>query len=466
MQVQDGLPNPQRLLAFVTVSIVLFLAVLDEAVVNVALPLMAQDLQATPGDALWIINAYRLAVVMVLLPVAAMGDSFGYRRVYLGGIALFTAASLMSALAPSLEVLVAARVLQGLGAAGIMGINIALVRFIFPHAMLGRAVGNVAVVVAVSSAAGPSVAGAILSVAPWPALFLVNIPIGILALFVGYRTLPVTPGSGRPIDVRSALFAALTFGLLIIGVNGLSEGGGLVWGLGLIGLALVLGAIFARSQLKKTAPMLPVDLLAMPVFALSATTSMLAFAAYALALASLPFYLHDVLLHSPAITGLLMTPLPIGTAVAATISGRLADRLAPGKLAAIGLSIFAIGLACLAVLPVDASNLDIVWRMALTGFGFGIFQAPNNKVMIGSAPRARSGGASAIQSTARLLGQSVGVALLAIVLSTQLSGGFTLGLGIAACLAAAGIIPSALRRFEQPEAVLAPIAVVDEAGPA
>ena len=451
MQVQDGLPNPQRLLAFVTVSIVLFLAVLDEAVVNVALPLMARDLNASPADELWIINAYRLAIVMVLLPVAALGDSLGYRRVYLGGIALFTAASLMSALAPTLEILVAARILQGLGAAGIMGINIALVRFIFPQAMLGRAVGNVAVVVAVSSAAGPSVAGVILSIAPWPALFLVNIPIGAMALIVGYRTLPVTPGSGRPIDVKSALFAALTFGLLIIGVNVLAEGYGLAWGLVLIGLAVVIGAVFARSQLKMSFPMLPVDLLQMPVFALSATTSMLAFAAYALALASLPFYLHDVLAHSPAETGLLMTPLPIATALAAMISGRLADRLAPGKLAATGLVIFAIGLACLAFLPADATNLDIVWRMALAGFGFGIFQAPNNKVMIGSAPRQRSGGASAIQSTARLLGQSIGVAVLAIVLGTHIDGAFSIGLGIAACLAAAGIVPSALRRFENAE---------------
>lgn len=448
MQVQDGLPNPQRILAFVTVSIVLFLAVLDEAVVTVALPLMAKDLNASPADALWIINAYRLAIVMVLLPVAALGDSLGYRRVYLSGIALFTVASLASALAPSLEILVAARVLQGFGAAGIMGINIALVRFIFPQAMLGRAVGNVAVVVAVSSAAGPSVAGVILSIAAWPALFLVNIPIGIVALIVGFKTLPVTPGSRRRIDVKSALFAALTFGLLIIGVNALAEGGQLLWGFALIGLATVIGAVFARSQLKLTFPMLPVDLLKMPVFALSATTSMLAFGAYALALASLPFYLHDVLQHSAAETGLLMTPLPIATAVAAMISGRLADRLAPGKIAAGGLLVFSIGLAFLAFLPFDATNLDIVWRTALAGFGFGIFQAPNNKVMIGSAPRSRSGGASAIQSTARLLGQSIGVALLAIVLGTQIESAFSIGLGIAACLAAAGILPSVLRRFE------------------
>jgi DHA2 family multidrug resistance protein-like MFS transporter len=448
MQVQDGLPNPQRLLAFATVSIVMFMAVLDESLVNVALPLMAAELHATPGDALWIINAYRLAVVIVLLPMAALGDSVGYRRVYLSGITLFTAASLMSALAPSLEVLVAARALQGVGAAGIMAINVALVRFIFPQAMLGQAVGNVAMVVAISAAAGPSVGGIILSMGPWPTLFLVNIPIGILALIVGLRTLPVTLGSGLRIDVRSALFAALTFGLLIIGVNGMSETGGLVWGLGLIVLAVGLGLVFARNQLKLSAPMLPVDLLRMPVFALSATTSMLAFAAYAIGLTSLPFYLHDVLSHSPAETGLLMTPLPIATAIAASISGRLADRVPPGKLAAIGLTIFALSLASLAILPGDASNLDITWRMGLTGFGFGIFQAPNNKVLIGSAPRERSGGASAIQSTARLLGQSIGVALLAIVLSTQISGAFSIGLAVAACLAAAGIVPSALRHYE------------------
>ncbi|SEQ09364.1 MFS transporter, DHA2 family, multidrug resistance protein [Devosia sp. YR412] len=457
MTLQDGLPNPQRLLAFATVAIVLFLAVLDEAVVNVALPLMAADLNAAPGDALWIINAYRLAVVMVLLPVAALGDSLGYRRVYLGGIALFTAASLICALAPSLEILVAARVLQGIGAAGIMGINIALVRFIFPQAMLGRAVGNVAVVVAVSSAAGPSLAGVILSIAPWPALFLVNLPIGVVAIIVGLKTLPVTQGSGRRIDIRSALFAAATFALLIIGVNTLADGGGLVWGLALIALAIALGALFARSQLKLAVPMLPVDLLQKPVFALSATTSMLAFAAYALALASLPFYLHDVLSLSPAETGLLMTPLPIATAIAATISGRLADRLPPGKLAAVGLTIFALGLALLAFLPVDATHPDIIWRMALTGFGFGIFQAPNNKVMIGSAPRARSGGAGAIQSTARLLGQSIGVALLAIVLGTGINGAFSIGLGIAAGLAVAGILPSALRTFQPAETPATPV---------
>jgi len=446
---QNGLPHPQRMLAFATVAVVVFLAVLDEAVINVALPVLTVQLDVDPASSLWLVNAYRLAVVMVLLPVAALGDSLGYRRVYLGGTALFTFASLLCAIAPSFEVLVAARVLQGIGAAGIMGINMALVRFIFPPNMLGRAVGNVAVIVAVASAAGPSLAGAILSVAPWQALFLVNVPIGILALFVGYKTLPITQGTGQRIDIRSALFAAATFGLLILGINILGEGGSVLVALALLLGSAVIGTLFVRSQLPLAAPMLPVDLLRRPVFALSATTSILSFSAHAIALVCLPFYLHDVLLRSVAQTGLLMTPLPLATAVAATIAGRLADRFEPGRLAAIGLLIFASGLAFLAVLPANASDLAVIWPMALAGFGFGMFQTPNNKVLIASAPKHRSGGASAIQSTGRLLGQSIGVALLAIIFGLFAGHAIPIGLGIAALLAASGIIPSALRKTEQ-----------------
>jgi MFS transporter, DHA2 family, multidrug resistance protein len=447
-QSRDGLPNPQRFLAFLTVAVVLFFAVLDEAVVNVALPLLRQQFDAAPADVFWVVNAYRLAVIMVLLPVAALGDTLGYRRVYLSGIALFATGSLLCGFSQSLPMLVAARAIQGLGAAGIMGINIALVRFIYPRDMLGRAVGNTAAIIAISSATGPSIAGAILSVAPWQALFFINVPFALCAFLMGMRTLPRTPGTGMRIDVASAAIAAVTFGLLILGVNALSEGGGVAWPLALITLSVVFGFFFVRSQLRKTTPMLPVDLLQKPVFALSATTSVLSFSAQAMALTSLPFYLHDVLGHSAAETGLLMTPLPIGTAIAAFVSGRLADLWPPGQLAAVGLAIFSAGLAALALLGAEASSLDIAWRMALTGFGFGIFQAPNNKVLIASAPRERSGGAGAIQSTGRLLGQSLGVSVLAIVFGLAPNTAVTIGLSLAATLAALGVIPSAFRRVE------------------
>ena len=455
MDVQDGLAQPQRGLAFATVAVVLFVAVLDGAIANIALPPITREFDIRPADAIWVVNAYQLAVIMVLLPFASLGDILGYRRVYLGGLALFTLASLLCALSHSLPMLIFARALQGLGAAGIMSINIALIRFIFPQAMLGRAVGNVAMVVGISAAAGPSIAGVILAFASWQALFMVNVPIGILALAVGLRTLPTTARSGHRFDVKSVVLSAATFGLVISGVNSLGHPEGLAMALGEIAAGLMIGVLFVRSQLKLQAPMLPVDLLSRPIFALSALTSVCSFSAQAIAFVCLPFYLHDALQRTASQTGLLMSPWPVATAVAAFISGRLADRLQPGKIAAVGLAIFAGGLLSLTLLPSLPSDGDLVWRLALAGFGFGIFQTPNNKVLIASAPRERSGGASGIQSTARLAGQSLGVALLAVIFGLLPAHQIEVALGLATLLAAAGILPSALRRFE-PEAIASP----------
>ena len=219
----DGLPNPERLLAFLAIAIALTMAVLDGAIVNIALPIIARDLQVDPATAVWAVNAYQLAVIVALLPLASLGDTLSYRRIYWAGLAVFTIASLGCALAGSFPMLIAARVLQGLGAAGIMSVNIALVRFIYPSNLLGRGVGNTALVVAVSSASGPTVAAAILSLASWPWLFLVNVPLGLVALVVAARTLPDTPRSARRFDWPGAILNALTCGLLIAGIDGLSN---------------------------------------------------------------------------------------------------------------------------------------------------------------------------------------------------------------------------------------------------
>ena len=449
---QDGLPQPQRRLAFITVCMTLFIAVLDGAIANIALPAITEAFAIRPVDAIWIVNGYQLAVTMVLLPLASLGEIVGYKKVYLWGLALFTAASLACALSETLPVLIAARAVQGLGAAGVMSINIALVRFIFPRDKLGGAIGNVAVVVGVSAAAGPSLAGLILSVAPWQALFLINVPIGVVALVVGMKTLPQTPTSPRRFDVVSALLSAATFGLLISGVDSLGHADKLGLSIAMLAGALVVGIVFVRHQLTIQAPMLPVDLLAKPVFALSATTSICSFAAQMIAFVALPFFIHDTLMRSPAETGLLMTPWPIATAAAAFVSGRLSDRVNPARLAALGLTILALGLLALTLMDAGTTDGDLVWRLALAGLGFGIFQAPNNKVMIASAPRSRSGGASGIQSTARLVGQSLGVAMLAVIFGLVASDQIFVALGLATALAAAGIVPSALRRFVPDEA--------------
>jgi MFS transporter, DHA2 family, multidrug resistance protein len=447
-QVHDGLANPQRLLAFSTLGMAITMAVLDGNIVNVALPTMARQFAVAPESAIWIVNAFQLAVTVSLLPLAALGDMFGYRRVYWWGLAVFTVASLACALAPTFAALTFARLVQGLGAAGIMSVNIALIRFIYPHARLGQGVGNMAVVVAVASAASPSVAAAILSVASWHWLFLVNVPIGALALVTAARTLPATPRAAGRLDIQSVILNALAFGLLIDGINRIGQGGSPSPALVEIGLGAAIGVVLVKRQLKLPAPLLPVDLLRRPVFALSLATSITSFGAQSLAMVALPFYFEDTLGRSAAVTGLLLTPWPVGTALIAPIAGRLADRFIPGILGSIGLLVMGAGLALVALDVGDPDPGSLVWRLAICGLGFGFFQSPNNRLIIGSAPRERSGGAAGLQSTGRLIGQSLGTALAAVAFGRAPEHATLIALWGAAALTLAGACASGLRRAD------------------
>ncbi|PWC51845.1 multidrug MFS transporter [Azospirillum sp. TSA6c] len=396
-------------------TVALIMAVLDGVVANIALPTIQREFAVDAASAIWVVNAYQLAVTVSLFPFASLGDIIGYRKVYWFGLALFTVASLACALSPNLPVLTAARVVQGIGGAGIMSVNLALVRHIYPSTHLGRGVGYNAMIVAVSSAAGPSLAALILSVASWPWLFAVNVPLGLAALAVAARAMPASNPAGHRFDWLSAALNAGTLGLLIVGFKGV-DGSQPYWLVAAELLAaLALGATLVRRELAQAAPLLPVDLLRRPVFALTVVTSVCSFAAQNIVFVAMPFFFEDVLNRSLTESGLLMTPWPLVVALVAPISGRLADRYEPTRLAAAGLLAFAAGLALMALLPSDPSTLDVVWRMALAGFGFGLFQTPNNKVLVSSAPKERSGGASGIQATGRLLGQTLGAATVGLV---------------------------------------------------
>jgi DHA2 family multidrug resistance protein-like MFS transporter len=329
-----------------------------------------------------------------------------------------------------------------------MSVNIALIRFIYPHSRLGQGVGNMAVVVAVASAASPSVAAAILSVASWHWLFLVNVPIGALALITAARTLPATPRAAGRLDLISVVLNALAFGLFIAGVNGMGQGGAqpLAWIEIVLGVAI--GFVLVRRQLQLPAPLLPLDLLRRPVFALSLATSITSFGAQSLAMVALPFYFEDTLGHSAAATGLLLTPWPVGTALIAPIAGRLADRFIPGILGSIGLLVMGTGLALVAMNIGDPDPGALVWRLAVCGLGFGFFQSPNNRLIIGSAPRDRSGGAAGLQSTGRLIGQSLGTALAAVAFGRAPQHATSIALWGAAALTVAGACASGLRRTD------------------
>jgi MFS transporter, DHA2 family, multidrug resistance protein len=441
----DGLPLPQRNWAILTIALGLIMAVMDGAIANVALPTIARDLDASPAFSIWIVNGYQLAITISLLPLASLGEIIGYRRVYLAGLLLFTLASLFCALSHTLLLLTVARIVQGFGAAGIMSVNSALVRFTYPHALLARGIGFNALVVAFSAAVGPTVASAILAVGTWPYLFAINIPLGIGALALGWRCLPHTPGGVHTFDWQSAVLSAVTFGLGIAAIDSVGHGETLSICLTEFGIAAVACLLLVRRQTEVSSPLLPLDLLRIPIFALSVCTSVASFCAQMLAFVAMPFYLETRFGYSAVQMGLLITPWPIAIAFAAPLAGRLVERYSAGLLGGIGLILFAAGLGTLALLPDHPSASDIVWRMALSGAGFGLFQTPNNRTMIAAAPRERSGGASGVLGTARLLGQTLGASLVALLLARYPAEGTQISLMVGVGFAVFGAALSMLR---------------------
>jgi MFS transporter, DHA2 family, multidrug resistance protein len=393
----------------------LCMSVLDSSIANVALPAIARDLEASPSAAIWVVNAYQLALVAALLPLSSLGEIIGYRRVHVGGVVLFTVASVACALAPTLPALAVARVVQGLGAAGVLGVNPALVRFTYPKTMLGRALGFNALVVASSAAAGPSIASLILTLGSWPWLFAVNLPIGMLTVFVAARNLPHSILSGRRFDVWSAVLNALTFGLGVGGVE-IAIRENIVLGVALAAGGLAAGVLLVLRSLTQPRPLMPMDLLRIPMFSLSIGASICSFMASMSCIVAVPFFLQSLLGRSQVETGFLMTPFPLALGLSATVAGRLAARYPAGLLSSLGMVGLASGAAALALMPVEAASWDIAWRMALCGAGMGLFQAPNNRAMLSATPRERSGGAGGMLATARLLGQTSGATVVAFML--------------------------------------------------
>ncbi len=458
MEVADGLPPNERWRAMLAVAIAVAMSVLVTSIANIALPTIARDMGATPGASIWVVNAYQLAVTVTLLPFASMGDIYGHRRIYIWGLVVYTAASLLCALAPSLPVLVIGRVVQGFGGAGIMSVNGALVRFIYPREALGRGIGFNALVVAGSSAAGPSVAAAIMSVLSWPWLFALQVPAGVVALLLAYCFLPRTPLAGHPFDPLSAVLNAVTFGLFITALDGIGRGQAPATVLVELAVSIAVGWFFVHRQYTLAAPMLPVDLFRRPAFALSVATAICAHAAQLIAFVTLPFYFQYVGGMSPIEIGVLITPWPAALVIMAPIAGRLADRHSAGLLGGFGLAVMTMGLLLVLFMPEPPARIDVAWRLAVCGIGFGFFQSPNNRLMIASAPRDRAGAGSGMLSTSRLLGQTTGSALVALVLGLSHGGphgvevGTKLCIGMAAAFAAIAMVLSTLR-VRQPQSV-------------
>ena len=440
------------------------LSVLDGTVLNLALPGIARDLQVSASSVVWVVNAYQVAILALLLPLARLGELLGYRRIYLAGLGLFTLASLACLFSTSLAQLSAARALQGAGAAGMFALNAALVRTIFPRRLLGRGIAINSAVVAVASVAGPPVAALVLSVASWPWLFAINLPLGLVVFELGRRHLPTGGASAAAGERLSPTDVALNiamFSLLFLGIAGALPRGTpgaqgltlpLAMALGTAGLAVAW--VYLRRQRRAAVPLLPIDLLRIPVFRLSMLTSIGAFAAQMLASIALPFLLLQGMGRSPADAGLVLAAWPLATVIFAPLAGRLIGRVANGLLGGIGLAALAAGLALLAALPEPASLAQLAACLALCGAGFGLFQSPNNHSIVTSAPAARVGAAGGLLSTARLTGQTLGAVAIALLfgLAPAADPQVPIWALALAALCAAGASVASLLRLRSPDA--------------
>ena len=426
----DGLPPERRRWAMLTYCIGLSMSVLDGNIANTALPNIAVQLNASPAVSIWVVNAFLLAVAICVVPLSSLVDIIGYKRVYQVGLALFTLASVGCSLPHSLNTLVLARIFQGVGAACIWSTSAAIMRYTYPRAVLGQGIGLGGMVVFTSAAAGPSIASAILSVASWHWLFAINIPFGLLSLALSEKCLAPAKGTRHKWDFWSAVLNAVTVTLLVRGIDGVGN-------LDKISLrsisvivaevvgAAVFGVLMVRRQLGLEIPMLAIDLFERPIFALSVAASLCTFISQGLAFVVLPFYFIDGLGFSQVWAGILLTPWPLAGGIMSHIAGRLADRYPIRVLGTVGMAAMAIGLVLLATLPAHPTTTQIVWRAALGGCGFGFFGAPNNRAMVASAPRERSGGAGGISTMSRLLGQSIGVSVVAVIFMLIAHGGAT-----------------------------------------
>jgi MFS transporter, DHA2 family, multidrug resistance protein len=413
----QGLEKPRRYYAIFAISCGTALMVMDSALPNVALPTIAREMNIDSSSAIMIVSVYQLVLVMTLLPLSALGSRIGLRKMYQLGLSVFIGSAVLCFLAPNLPLLLAARALQALGAAAALSVGSALVRSIYPANQLGRGLGINTIIVASSAAFAPILGGYIVSAVDWHWIFVATVPLGLFSLAVGHRALPDVAGHGQAIGPLGALLCALTFGLIISGLLALARGHHLPTSIVVLLSGLLAAIVFVRRELKQALPILPVDLLADRVVALSILGAQFAFIGSMMFVLSLPFRLQEHFGFTPSEVGASVSPFPLAMMVSAPLAGMLSDRYHPGILGGIGMTIATGGMLLLTWLPEGATQIDIAWRMAVCGTGYGLFLSPNAKLVISAAPITRAASAGGLISTNRLAGQALGAALVAALLA-------------------------------------------------
>ncbi|GAB2927049.1 MFS transporter [Hafnia psychrotolerans] len=416
----EGLPGRERGLAMAAVMTMTTMAVFDGSMVNIALPQIARTLNVSAGSTVWVSNGYLLSAAMTLAIFAALASKFGFRMLFTLGLSVFTLASVGCALSSSLDMLIAMRVLQGIGGAATLSIGPAILRSVFPNRLLGRILGLNALMIGLSTAIAPVLGGTILSAMSWQWLFAINVPMGMIAVTLTLRVIPNNPASGRePFDFTGAILSAVVLGSLIMAADAFSHAakGDLATAVTFGLTALLAGLAFVWRQRRAPKPLLPLNMFASSRFTLAALTSLASFVSQGITFVALPFLFQSVYGYSAFYSALLFTPWPIGIMLAAPHAGRLADRYPAAIISTLGLSVFALGLILLALLPAHPQAWDIGLRSLICGIGFGCFQSPNNREMLSNASRENSGYASGVLAIMRTFGQCLGTAFVGVMLS-------------------------------------------------
>ncbi len=434
----DGLPKPRRFVAIAAISAGTALTIIDGGIATVALPTIARDLNVGNSAVVTVVTVYQLILAMALLPFSGLGDRIGLKRMYQYGQLLFTVATLLCFFAKSLPFLLVVRAAQALGAAAALSVSSALIRSIYPTKQLGRGLGINSVVVSSSAALAPTIGGLVLAIAPWPWVFASAVPFAIASLLLG-RALPEPRKHDEPFDVLGAIMCSAMIGLVIGGAESAVHGDSPIVSAAIVLTGVVIGWFFVKREQGETKPILPIDLLAQPVLALSAIGAYTAFIAQMALLLSTPFRLTHAYGFSAAEVGAAIAPWPLANMFVAPLSGWLSDRYPAGLLGGIGMAVSICALLLIAYMPADPGYFDIAWRMALCGSGFGMFMAPNARLIIGSAPRERAAAAGGLVSTVRLVGQTTGATLVAALLAMGVGAGMTPPLVAAGLALVAGL---------------------------
>ena len=394
---------------------------------NVALPVLAADLHAGFAQVQWVVLAYLLATTSLIVGAGRLGDLVGRRRLLLAGIALFTVASAACALAPSLALLIAARALQGAGAAAMMALTMAMVGAALPKGRTGSAMGLLGTMSAVGTALGPSLGGMLIGAIGWPAVFAVNLPLGLLAFALAWRHLPADPsvGSAAVFDVQGTLCLALT-----LAAYALATTRHLAW---LAAAAVGLG-LFLRTETRVASPLVRLERLRDPRLSTALATNVLVSAVMMATLVVGPFHLNGSLGLGAAMVGALMSVGPIVSAFSGVPAGRLVDRFGARRMTLAGLAAMATGCGLIGLLPMSLGAGAYVGPLVIVTPGYALFQAANNTAVMADVAPDQRGVVGGLLTLSRNLGLVTGASAMGAVYA---SGGLRLSFAVAALMLAA-----------------------------